>query len=68
MRPFGWTSPDGLAEIAAMSFGTVADAMIAPPGASRANGDLLKAGGLDLLDLTCERAYGIFEGWREGFL
>jgi xanthine dehydrogenase YagS FAD-binding subunit len=54
MQPFAWVSPDRLEDALATPFGTVADAMVMPPGAPAPGGDILKAGGLDLLDLMKE--------------
>jgi xanthine dehydrogenase YagS FAD-binding subunit len=54
MRPFAWVVPDRLEDVLATPFSSVADAMIMPPGAAAAGGDILKAGGLDLLDLMKE--------------
>jgi xanthine dehydrogenase YagS FAD-binding subunit len=54
MQPFAWVSPDRLEEALATSLDTVADAMVASRGAPAAGGDIVKAGGLDLLDLMKE--------------
>jgi xanthine dehydrogenase YagS FAD-binding subunit len=54
MSPFEWTAPGALEEAAGAGSGTVADAMVSyfgrPPKAST----ILKAGGIDLLDLMKE--------------
>jgi len=52
MTRFEWTSARNVAEAAAAASTTVADAMLAAPSGGEASpADLLKAGGIDLLDL-----------------
>lgn len=55
MSPFAWTPASSIAGAAAMASITVADAMCAPPADSRnATSTVVKAGGIDLLDLLKE--------------
>jgi xanthine dehydrogenase YagS FAD-binding subunit len=56
MNRFEWTSVQTVAEATAAAATTVADAMLAPPGgATPGQAAVLKAGGIDLLDLMKER-------------
>jgi len=50
MDPFGWQSARSVSEAAALAATTVADAMLS----DQADGVVLKAGGVDLLDLMKE--------------
>ena len=52
MNRFAWATPRTATEAAALASGIVADAMTAAPGAGRSDGlAVVKAGGIDLLDL-----------------
>jgi xanthine dehydrogenase YagS FAD-binding subunit len=52
MNRFAWATPRTAAEAAALASGIVADAMTAAPEAARSEGlAVVKAGGIDLLDL-----------------
>src|SRR6516164_9130216 len=50
MRSFGWQSARSVSEVAALAGATVADAMLS----DEADGVVLKAGGVDLIDLMKE--------------
>src|SRR3974390_3451325 len=55
MNPFAWTSPRNLTEAATAASTIVADAMKISSGASgRTPTSIIKAGGIDLLDLVKE--------------
>jgi xanthine dehydrogenase YagS FAD-binding subunit len=55
MHPFAWLEARSAAEAAAAARTTVADAMLADPGSEPHAGDVvLKAGGIDLIDLMKE--------------
>jgi xanthine dehydrogenase YagS FAD-binding subunit len=54
MNPFVWTAPGALEEAAGAGAGTVADAMVSYFGQPPKAGAVLKAGGIDLLDLMKE--------------
>src|SRR5512142_2023375 len=55
MNRFAWASARTIAEAAAAASGTVADAMTTPAGtAGRNTVSIVKAGGIDLLDLVKE--------------
>jgi len=54
MRSFSWARPNSLEDAAAARPDTVANAMVAHAGARLASVDILRAGGLDLLDLVKE--------------
>lgn len=55
MNRFEWTSARTVAEAATAGAVNVADAMLAPPDAAPGQAVVLKAGGIDLLDLMKER-------------
>jgi xanthine dehydrogenase YagS FAD-binding subunit len=54
MTPFEWTAPGALEEAAGAGADTVADAMVSYFGEPPKAGTVLKAGGIDLLDLMKE--------------
>ncbi len=54
MNRFAWAHARGIAEAAAAASTTVADAMAAPPGAGGDEMSIVKAGGIDLIDLLKE--------------
>ena len=54
MNPFEWTSAGDLAAAARTGSDTVADAMLTQSGQPGTNAVILKAGGIDLLDLMKE--------------
>ncbi|HMK87916.1 MAG TPA: FAD binding domain-containing protein [Steroidobacteraceae bacterium] len=54
MNRFSWLSARSVAEAAAAASATVAAAMARPGGAERADGAMVKAGGIDVLDLLKE--------------
>ena len=54
MNRFEWSSAGTVGQAAASASTTVADAMLAPPGGPPGQAVLLKAGGIDLLDLMKE--------------
>jgi xanthine dehydrogenase YagS FAD-binding subunit len=55
MNPFAWTSPSSVVEATTTASTIVSDAMkITPDAASRTPGSIIKAGGIDLIDLMKE--------------
>lgn len=54
MQPFAWQSAGSVAEAATLARTTVAEAMLAEPGQPGSACVVLKAGGIDLLDLMKE--------------
>ena len=54
MNPFAWTAARSIAEAATAASATVADAMAAYPGTASGETSLVKAGGIDMLDLLKE--------------
>lgn len=54
MNEFEWMSPGDIEQAARAATSTVADAMVHPDGGADADAAVLKAGGIDLLDLMKE--------------
>ncbi len=56
MRNFAWAKAQTITEAAAAAAATVADAMLSPPNTNgQAGASIVKAGGIDLLDLLKEK-------------